>query len=81
MPRWRRRRRFYALAASLDAMSPLKVLGRGYAVARTANGTVLKSSADRPGGERMRLRLGQRGPDLAERSYRKEEGNGGKKDV
>lgn len=30
----RKQKTFTALAASLDAMSPLKVLGRGYAVAR-----------------------------------------------
>ena len=34
---------FTALAASLDAMSPLKVLGRGYAMALTQDGTVLRS--------------------------------------
>lgn len=34
-----RRQRFAALCASLHAMSPLAVLARGYAVARTANGT------------------------------------------
>ena len=36
----RKRERFGALAASLDAMSPLKVLGRGYAIARTERGVV-----------------------------------------
>ncbi len=34
-------RRTSALAASLDALSPLKVLGRGYSIARTENGIVL----------------------------------------
>ncbi|MFR6086256.1 MAG: exodeoxyribonuclease VII large subunit [Oscillospiraceae bacterium] len=33
-------RRFAALAAKLDALSPLKVLGRGYAMARTEDGAV-----------------------------------------
>ena len=34
-------RRFAALAAKLDALSPLKVLGRGYAMARGAGGLCL----------------------------------------
>ncbi len=39
----RKRRRYVELTAKLDAMSPLKVLTRGYAMAQTADGTVLKS--------------------------------------
>ena len=39
-------RRLGALAASLDAMSPLKVLGRGYAVALDGGGQVLRSVED-----------------------------------
>ena len=42
----RKQKTFTALAASLDAMSPLKVLGRGYAVARNEAGQVLKSSGE-----------------------------------
>lgn len=34
-------RRIAGLAASLDALSPLKVLGRGYSIARKADGTIL----------------------------------------
>ncbi len=41
----RKQKTFTALAASLDAMSPLTVLGRGYAVARNEEGKVLKSCA------------------------------------
>ena len=39
----RERHRYVALVSKLDAMSPLKVLTRGYAYAQTEDGTVLKS--------------------------------------
>ena len=52
-------RRFAALAAKLDALSPLKVLGRGYAVARTEDGGILRSSDQVQPGDRIRLRLAQ----------------------
>ncbi len=39
----RRRRRYVELTAKLDAMSPLKVLTRGYAMAQTQDGQVLRS--------------------------------------
>ena len=51
--------RFAALAASLDALSPLRVLGRGYAMAQTEDGTVLRSAAQTAAGERIRVRLAQ----------------------
>jgi exodeoxyribonuclease VII large subunit len=41
----RKRRRFVEQTAKLDAMSPLKVLTRGYAMAQKKDGTVLKSVA------------------------------------
>lgn len=52
-------RRFAAAAAALDALSPLKVLARGYAVAQNGEGTVLKSAADVAAGEHIRVRLAQ----------------------
>ena len=39
----RKRRRFVEQTAKLDAMSPLKVLTRGYAMAQTQGGEVLRS--------------------------------------
>ena len=54
-----RRQRFAALCASLDAMSPLRVLARGYAVARTADGTVLRSAREVSAGDIVGVTLGQ----------------------
>lgn len=49
------KRRFVSLASSLDAMSPLRVLSRGYAVAEKNDGCVVKSAAKLRPGERLRL--------------------------
>ncbi len=43
--------------AALDAMSPLKVLGRGYAIAETEEGRILRSRKDAAPGQRLRLKL------------------------
>jgi len=48
---------FARLAAALDAMSPLKVLGRGYAVARRDDGSVIKEASDVSKGDRINVRL------------------------
>ena len=55
----RKKQRFSALTASLDAMSPLKVLGRGYAMARNAKGDIIKSPGDVETGESIYLKLGR----------------------
>lgn len=52
-----RRRRWERLAASLDALSPLAVLGRGYGVARLADGTVLRHRDQAPPGTPFGLRV------------------------
>lgn len=53
----RKRGELGKLAAAMDAMSPLKVLGRGYAIAETETGAILCSSRDAKPGDRLRLRL------------------------
>ena len=55
----RKRQRFGALAASLDAMSPLKVLGRGYAMAQNTQGQILKSWRDVSAGDAVTVTLGE----------------------
>lgn len=52
-----RKQQFGQAAAALDAMSPLKVLGRGYAVAQKENGAVVRSVTQIAPGEKIRLRL------------------------
>ena len=54
-----RQQQFTALAASLDALSPLKVLGRGYAMVQAADGTVLRTSRQTAAGDRIHVQLGQ----------------------
>ena len=49
--------RLARLAASLDAMSPLKVLGRGYAIAQREDGSLLTRASEAKSGERFALRL------------------------
>ena len=56
-----KRQRFAALAASLDAMSPLKVLGRGYAMVQDETGRILKSYRDVTAEERLTVTLGEGG--------------------
>ncbi len=46
-----------AHGARLDALSPLKVLARGYAVARDTDGQVIKRVAQLPSGKEFRLRV------------------------
>ena len=52
-----KRARTGQLAAALDAMSPLKVLGRGYAIAQKEDGGVIAHTGDAAPGERFRLRV------------------------
>ena len=51
-------RQFVAMTAKLDAMSPLKVLTRGYAMAQTEDGAVLKTVRQVNPGDRIKITLG-----------------------
>ena len=53
----RKRQRFIATTAKLDAMSPLKVLTRGYAVASDADGNIIRSAGQVTPGDRIRVRV------------------------
>jgi exodeoxyribonuclease VII large subunit len=52
-----RRHRYEGLTARLDALSPLKVLARGYAVAFDPHGHALRAASQVRPGERVRVRL------------------------
>ncbi len=52
-----RRRQLENAAASLDAMSPLRVLERGYAVARTPEGHVVTDAASVADGDDLEVRV------------------------
>lgn len=51
------RERFVHLAAKLDAMSPLKVLGRGYSVTLDENGKLVKSVKSVACGDRLQIKM------------------------
>lgn len=53
----RERERFARQAAALDALSPLKVLGRGYAVPRREDGALIRSVKEVRPGDMLDLRL------------------------
>jgi exodeoxyribonuclease VII large subunit len=53
------RGRVAVAAAALDAMSPLAVLGRGYALVHDESGRLLSSARETAAGERVRVRLAE----------------------
>ena len=55
----RPRRCLASLAASLDAMSPLKVLGRGFALVTDGDGRLVRRPADAPAGSRVAVTLAE----------------------
>ncbi len=54
----RTQQRFVGNVAKLDAMSPLKVLSRGYAMAQTEEGTLVRSVKQTAPGEKIVVSLG-----------------------
>ncbi len=52
-----KKRQFVSAVAKLDAMSPLKVLTRGYALVKTSDGQVLKSIRQVEPGDRITVNL------------------------
>ena len=53
----RKKQRYISLAAKLDAMSPLKVLTRGYSMAQSQDGTVIQSVSQVTSGDIFSLRV------------------------
>ena len=51
------RHKFVALASALDAMSPLKVLSRGYSVVRAEDGALVCDASALHTGERIRVQM------------------------
>lgn len=75
------RQRLGALAASLDAMSPLKVLGRGFAMATDSRGQILRRAGEVLPGDGIRVTLAEGSLDCRvenvhteEDSHEREEG-------
>lgn len=53
----RKKQRYIAAISKLDAMSPLKVLSRGYSIASTEHGALLRSASQVEIGERIHISL------------------------
>ena len=51
------KQRFVTAAAAFDAMSPLKVLGRGYAIAEHLDGRIIKCAKDVSKGDYIKVKL------------------------
>ena len=71
------RERMGRLAGSLDALSPFKVLSRGYSITQKDDGTVVSTIGQVEAGEKLRLRVSDGIITCA--ASGKEKDNGGKK--
>ena len=54
-----KRQGFIRLTSALDAMSPLKVLGRGYSIVKGESGSVIQSASEVSLGQRIHVRMRQ----------------------
>ena len=70
------RQRFVKLGAALDAMSPLRVLRRGYSLAEDGEGHTVKSASSLHRGDRLRLRFADGAADCTVDDVYKEKENG-----
>lgn len=52
-----KQQRYIAALSKLDAMSPLKVLTRGYSVTQTESGEIVRSAGQVKAGDRVRIRV------------------------
>jgi exodeoxyribonuclease VII large subunit len=68
------RQKFAMAAASLDAMSPLKVLERGYAIAQDEQGSVVRDSSNVAVGDELHVRLWKGALDCRVEKLRNEPG-------
>ena len=71
-----KKQRFAGLAGKLDAMSPLRVLSRGYTVATDERGALLRSAAALRAGDRLKLRFADGAADCRVEGVTKEEDHG-----
>lgn len=66
---------FVKLASALDAMSPLRVLTRGYSIAEDFAGLPVKTAAQLKSGDRLHLRFSEGSADCTVDSVNKGEGS------
>ncbi|TAM01321.1 MAG: exodeoxyribonuclease VII large subunit, partial [Pusillimonas sp.] len=59
-----RRTRLSASLLTLQALSPTKILERGYAIVRGAHGEVVRNALDLDKGDRLNLELAQGSADV-----------------
>ena len=73
------RREFVRLAAALDALSPLRVLTRGYSIAQDKEGRSVRSAENLKVGDTLHLRFAEGAADCMVESVYKEKEHGGEK--